>query len=162
PNDAASEYYAFNGHNYYWDGELQTGLDLAKFGNPDLKWETTTEFNLGLDFGFLKNRINGSIDVFYKQVDDLLSERVLPHTAIRNSVFWNIGTTESSGFEMTLNTINLDGPLFWKSTVAFTSYRDRWKKRDPKVILPAYVIPDGNLGSVYTLVSDGTMMPGDV
>lgn len=162
PNDAASEYYAFNGHNYYWDGELKTGMDLTKFGNPNLKWETTTEYNLGLDYGFLKNRISGSIDVFYKEIKDLLSERSLPHTAIRSSIYWNVGKTQSTGLELTLNTINIDGPLSWRSTFTFTSYSDKWKERDPKVILPAYVDPRGYIGSIYTLIYDGIMQPGEV
>ncbi|WP_294080832.1 SusC/RagA family TonB-linked outer membrane protein [Proteiniphilum sp. UBA5384] len=161
PNDAASEYYAFNGHNYYWDGELKKGMDLNKFGNPNLKWETTTEYNLGVDFGFFKNRISGNIDIFYKEVKDLLSERALPHTAIKNSVYWNVGKTESKGLEATLHTINLEGPLFWQSTFTFTSYRDKWKERDPKVMLPAYVNPYGAIGSIYTLLPDGIMQPGE-
>ncbi len=72
PNDAASEYFAFDGRNYYLGDTEKRGVNLGKFGNPDLKWETTTEVNFGLDFGFFRNRINGSVDVFFKEVKDLL------------------------------------------------------------------------------------------
>ena len=110
-------------------------MEIQQAPNPDLKWETTTEVNFGLDFGFFRNRINGSVDVFFKEVKDLLSWRSLPHTAVTTGIWSNIGKTKSTGFELTLNTVNLEGPLRWESTLTYTSYRDRWKERDPKVIL---------------------------
>ena len=117
PNDAASEYFSFEGRNYYLGDVEKRGVNLGKFGNPDLKWETTTEVNFGLDFGFFRNRINGSADIFFKEVKDLLSWRSLPHTAVTTGIWSNIGKTRSTGFELTLNTVNLEGPLHWESTL---------------------------------------------
>lgn len=160
-NDAAAEYYAFQGRNYYFGGVEKRGVNLAKMANPDLKWETTTEYNLGVDFGIFRNRILGSVDVFSKEVADLLSNRALPHTSVVGSVPWNIGKTQSKGLEVTLNTINVDRRLLWSSTLTFTSYRDRWLERDPKVILQPFQSNDDPLTAIFTLVSDGIKQPGE-
>lgn len=161
PNDASSEYYAFHGRNYYFGDSEKRGVNLAKFGNPDLKWETTTEVNIGLDYGFFRNRINGSIDVFYKEIKDLLSYRALPHTSIFSNVYSNIGKTRSTGLEITLNTINLEGPVRWESSLTYTSYRDKWLERDPKVILKPYEREKGPITAVYALIPDGIKQPGE-
>jgi TonB-linked SusC/RagA family outer membrane protein len=160
-NDAASEYYAFDGRNYYFGDSEKRGVNLNKFGNPNLKWETTTEINFGLDYGFFRNRINGSVDVFYKEIKDLLSWRSLPHTSVVSSVMSNVGKTRSTGLEITLNTINLEGPAYWESSFTYTSHRDKWVERDPKVILKPYEDPKGPITAVYALIPDGIKQPGE-
>lgn len=161
PNDAASEYYSFDGRNYYFGDAEKRGVNLGKFGNSNLKWETTTEINAGIDFGFFRNRVNGSVDVFSKEIKDLLSWRTLPHTSILGGVWSNIGKTTSRGVEFTLNTVNLEGPLSWQSTFTFTSYRDRWKERDPKVILNPYQSEKDPITAVFGLISNGIKQPGE-
>jgi len=160
-NGAASEYYSFDGRNYYFGDSEKRGVNLGKFGNSNLKWETTTEVNFGVDYGFFRNRINGSIDVFYKEIKDLLSYRALPHTSIVGNIPWNIGKTQSSGVEVTLNTINMEGPLYWESTLTYTSYRDKWKERDPKVILRPYEKKNAPLTALYALIPDGIKQPDE-
>ena len=59
----------------------QDGIAITTLANPDLKWEKTTTYNVGLDFGFLNNRINGAVDYYYRKTTDLL-----------NSVFVSAGT----------------------------------------------------------------------
>ena len=129
--------------------------------NPNLKWETTTEFNLGVDFGFLRNRVHGNVDVFYKEIENLLSNRTLPHTSVVSSVPSNIGKTQSKGVEVTLNTINIDRKLRWMSMFSLTSYGDRWLERDPKVILRPYQSDDDPLTAIFSLISEGIKQPGD-
>src|SRR5690606_3906891 len=63
----AYEYYDASGRNYIFSGQESTGVNLSQLANPNLKWETTTEFNLGVDYGMFDNRLSGSIDVFYKE-----------------------------------------------------------------------------------------------
>jgi TonB-linked SusC/RagA family outer membrane protein len=160
-NDAASEYYGFNGRNYYFNGNLSPGVNLTKIGNPNLKWETTTEYNLGVDFGFLKNRITGSVDVYYKSITDLLSSRQLPQSSVVGSIPWNVGSTSGRGLEFTLNTINIVKPFRWNSILTFTSYRDRWKERDPKVMLQPYQGAEDPLTAIFSLIPDGIKQPGE-
>ncbi len=72
--------------------------------DPNLKWETTRNINVALDFGFYDNRINGSIDVFTRKTEDLLS--VVPialGTNFSNQLLTNVGNIESNGVEFTLN-----------------------------------------------------------
>ncbi|HMU10909.1 MAG TPA: SusC/RagA family TonB-linked outer membrane protein [Ferruginibacter sp.] len=74
--------------------------------DPDRRWESTTTTNLGLDFGFLNNRISGSVDYYVKKTEDLLS--VVPVAAGANfniELFTNVGNMENRGVEFTLNTV---------------------------------------------------------
>lgn len=72
--------------------------------DPNLSWETTRNINLGMDFGFFDNRINGSIDVFNRKTEDLLSVVPIPlGTNFSNQLLTNVGNIESRGLEFTLN-----------------------------------------------------------
>ena len=73
--------------------------------NPDLKWEETSTYNVGLDYGFLNGRISGSIDFYLKKTEDLLSEVDQPAgTNFSNKSVANIGEMENRGIELTINT----------------------------------------------------------
>ncbi|WP_223170120.1 TonB-dependent receptor [Maribacter aquimaris] len=95
-----------NYSNYAIDGSqssTQTGFTLSRIANPDLKWETTTQTNVGLDFGFLDNSINFTVDYFVKKTDDLLLFKTLPadQSGITNRGQWqNVGEMENKGFEL--------------------------------------------------------------
>lgn len=72
--------------------------------NPDLKWEKTTTYNVGLDFGFLNNRVNGAVDYYYRKTTDLLnSVFVSAGTNFKNKVLSNVGSLENSGIEFSIN-----------------------------------------------------------
>ncbi len=73
--------------------------------NSDLKWEETTTYNVGLDFGFLDNRITGTLDAYYRRSDDLLNMVVVPAgTNFKNMVLSNVGSLENKGIELSINT----------------------------------------------------------
>ncbi len=90
--------------------------------DPDRKWESTTTTNLGLDFGFLNNRISGSVDYYFKKTKDLLS--VVPVAAGGNfniELYTNVGNMENKGVEFTLNTVPIKKPnLTWEFGFNFT------------------------------------------
>lgn len=74
--------------------------------DPNLKWETTTNTNLAIDFGFANNRITGTVEGFFRKTKDLLSEVPVPlGTNFSNRLVTNVGNIESKGFELTINTI---------------------------------------------------------
>ena len=102
-------YKAYSSTKYYGAGNQQNPhytLNNAQLANPDLKWETTITRNIGLDFGFFRERINGSIDYYWNTVKDLLVE--VPITAIGyTSMQQNIGQTSNRGIELTLNAVAL-------------------------------------------------------
>ncbi len=133
----AYEYYEA-GNQYVFGDAVQTGSIKSQLENPDLKWETTTELNVGLDFGFLNNRITGSFEYFHKVVSDLLAFRKLNSLMEVSTIADNIGATQSTGYEFSLNTVNLTGPFKWNTTLNISSYNDRWKERNPDVVLAPY------------------------
>ncbi|SHH74947.1 TonB-linked outer membrane protein, SusC/RagA family [Chryseolinea serpens] len=93
------------------------GLLVQNVPNPGLSWEFTTTANIGLDFGLLRNRVTGSIELYQQKTSDILQNRTLPVTAgIPGAYAQNIGKTENKGLELTLSTVNIEG----KTTGGFT------------------------------------------
>ncbi len=74
-----------------------------RIGNPNITWETTTNFNVGAEFGFFNNRLNGSVDFYYKKVDDLLFWLNIPESGGSRGYYDNIGDISNTGVEVTLN-----------------------------------------------------------
>lgn len=97
---------------YNLDGKEYSGKIPSQLGNPDLSWETTSAVNFGLDFGILKNRVSGSVDVYFSNTYDLLYLRSLPASNIFTQVLDNIGETKGSGVELALNTLIVDSKNF--------------------------------------------------
>jgi TonB-linked SusC/RagA family outer membrane protein len=97
-------------------------------GNSDLGWEATSSFNVGIDYGFLKNRISGSIDLYKSTTDNVLVQRALPATTGYTSVWANIGSIKNRGIEVVLNTVNFKGKFNWTTNVNFTMNRDEISK----------------------------------
>jgi TonB-dependent starch-binding outer membrane protein SusC len=97
-------------------------------GNADLGWESTASFNLGIDYGFLHQRISGSIDIYKANTSNVLVQRALPPTAGYANVWANIGGIENKGIELTLNTINIKGKLNWTSNFTLSLNRDKITK----------------------------------
>jgi len=85
----------------------------------DIKWESTTTWNAGLDFGFLKNRINGSFDFYKRKTKDLLNTVPVPAlTNLTNQLLMNVGDMENTGFELALNFVPVQ-TKDWNWTVGF-------------------------------------------
>ncbi len=110
--------------------------DAAAFGfrpsvlpNPNLKWETTTQLDAGVDFSILKNRVSGTVDYYLSRTNDLLLRRLLPPTAGFEQILENVGATRNAGFELGLTTVNVERPgqggLRWSTTVNWSTNRNR-------------------------------------
>jgi len=85
----------------------QGGYTVNTLPNNSLKWQNTAQFNFGLDFGVLSNRISGSIEVYKQQTEDILLPVSLPPSNGANSTVLNLGKTQGHGVEITLNTVNI-------------------------------------------------------
>lgn len=108
----ASGYVWGNGESYM-PGAYQTNL-----GVPDLRWETTAQTNLGIDFGFFNQRVNGGIDFYYKRTKDLLLNAEMALSTGFNKVQQNIGEVENRGLEFSINTVNVQTSDFkWKTNI---------------------------------------------
>lgn len=81
--------------------------------SPDLKWEETTTYNIGIDYGFLNNRINGSIELYKKKTKDLLNTVSAPAgTNFVNQITANVGTMENTGVEFNVNAMVIQSKDF--------------------------------------------------
>jgi TonB-linked SusC/RagA family outer membrane protein len=96
--------------------------------NPDLKWESTAQLNLGLDMGLYNNRIFITADFYNKQTKDLLLARPLPESSGFSSITENIGSVQNKGFEFSLSTNNLLGDLKWNTSLNLSLNRNKVTK----------------------------------
>lgn len=93
----------------FFNEERQSMLEHGTYlYNPDLKWETTITRNIGIDFGFLRGRINGTLDFYWNTTKDLLMQTVVPSSTGYSYQFQNFGKTSNKGVELTVNTVIVD------------------------------------------------------
>ena len=104
----------------FGDGK-DIGFGLSSMANDDLKWETTTQTDIGVDFGFFSNRLNIGFDYYWKQTRDLLYNATLPPSSGYSSMLRNLGRIDNKGFEISINTINMKGKVNWTTNLNITS-----------------------------------------
>lgn len=130
-NQGIGRYSSFSrmGTRYYVYGSTPAiGIYPSTLGNKELTWETTSSYNIGMDFGFLQNRITGSVDAYVSQTTDVLVQRQLPRSSGYVNVWTNIGGIDNKGIELELKTVNLEGNLKWESAFVFGLNRDKISK----------------------------------
>jgi TonB-linked SusC/RagA family outer membrane protein len=111
---------------YDFDGAAAYGFAPLNLANKDLRWERSKELNLGIDFGFFKNRIAASLEIYNRKTDDLILNQKLPTTTGFTQVIANVGKIENKGVELTLNTVNISTQNFnWNTTLAFTKNQNK-------------------------------------
>lgn len=108
----------------YGDAEYN-GLAPIQLANPELKWETTKQYNAGLDYGFLNGRINGSIDFYIKNTSNLLLNLPIPSTTGFTTSLQNVGGTRNSGFEFMINSENFTGKFSWNTTFNLATNKNK-------------------------------------
>lgn len=142
--------------------QILIGVSPGRLENPDLKWETTTEKNLGIDYSIFRGKISGSIELYDKIISDLLAVKPLNSYHVVSEVIANIGETQSRGFEVTVNTLNVDKKDFqWRTIFTVSKFKDRWRKRADDWKPAVYESADDPIRPVYSRVSDGIMQIGD-
>ncbi len=115
--------------SYVFGSSTVVGITPDVLGNTDLGWETTSSFNLGVDFGFFNRRINGSIDAYHAKTVDVLVERALPPASGYEKIWENIGAIQNKGLEFQMSTVNIDRDKFkWKSDFVFSLNRNEITK----------------------------------
>ena len=101
--------------------EVQLSYRPVYAGNTLLTWEKTSSINIGLDFGILKNRISGNVDIYQASTKDILQQRVLPPHAAIPSIYDNIGETSNQGIEIMLRSVNISKKDFvWSTSLSLT------------------------------------------
>jgi len=104
----------------------QPGVYPANIPNPDLKWETTTQFDVGVDLGLFKDRVLITADYYNKQTKDLLLDRPLPTSSGFATITENVGQVENQGIELSLTTDNLKSSVLrWQTMLNFSVNRNK-------------------------------------
>lgn len=122
--------YPFNNQNYvgYVPADL-TSASAIMLANKDLTWEKTTQWNVGLDFSVLNGRLSGSIDWYCTRTKDLLLNMQIPSSNGYFSTLANVGRTAGHGWDVQLNSVNIDHRNFtWSTALTFSSDRTKIKE----------------------------------
>lgn len=156
------EYLQFLEAVHYGDG---VAYRVGNGGNENLKWETTAQYNAGVDAGFLNNRITASVDAYYKKTSDLLL-RIPPKLGEENEQLVNVGNLTNKGIELSINAVLFDNDrLRWsingnvahntnRITALFNNVTER--------ILGTEILRIGQpLGSFYGLIFDGVVQTNE-
>jgi TonB-dependent starch-binding outer membrane protein SusC len=102
------------------------GYLVTSLANKNLKWQSTAESNLGIDFGILKNRVTGSVDIYVQKTDNILLQESLPASNGAGSTIVNAGKTKGHGYEISLSSINIQSAsgFTWSTDVNFSVNRE--------------------------------------
>lgn len=108
-------------------GQWVQGFVPARNFNPDLRWEKKEEYNIGLDFGLFNNRVTGSVDVYRRNIKDLLYNFQVPMPPyLTSNILINAGTLQNEGIEILLNFAPVQGNKFqWNSGITYSSNRNK-------------------------------------
>ena len=118
-------------YNTTFDGNLTNGIAPSTISNQDLSWEKTASFDLGLDFGFLDDRIYGSLEYFKSTTSDLLLAVQVPSALGFTNALTNIGEVVNKGFEISITSRNLTGALKWTTDFNFSTVDNEVIKLGP-------------------------------
>ncbi|MFC6191492.1 SusC/RagA family TonB-linked outer membrane protein [Dyadobacter subterraneus] len=154
-----------NSATYFFGGQTYIGFAPNRIANPDLGWETTRQYDGGIDLSLLKNRINFVFDAYYKKTTNLLLNVPIPYTTGQSTALQNYGSVENKGIELGINTTNFSGPFSWNTNFVFSINRN-------KVLTLGdganYIISGANiaqvgkpLGSFYGYKTNGLFQTGD-
>lgn len=141
---------------YTFEGTPTPGTIPLLLGNPNLKWETTAQTDIGLDVGLLKDRIDVTIDAYRKKTTNLLLHAEIPASYGFNTIYKNIGSVQNQGIEFTLSTSNIKTKAFsWSSdfNIAFNSNKVLSLAENQHAITNLYAPFDNTIETVPAFVA---------
>ncbi len=162
--------------SYIIGDQVIKGFSPAGIANKDLKWESTAQSDLGLDVGLLHNRLNFTIDAYYKKTTDMLLNVSIPFSSGFSTAIQNIGSLRNKGIEFSVNASVLEpsSPLQWNVGFNIATNSNKVLDLGPvdriltgeingylKVSDPIIIVPGRALNSFYGYVSDGIFQTKD-
>jgi iron complex outermembrane receptor protein len=115
-----------SGSTYPWGDAVQTGGAITQNPNPNLKWERTTQVDVGVDFGLISNRLTGTAEYYVKNTTDLLLSVSVPQPAGVETSLENIGKLRNRGVELSLDALAVSRPsMTWRAGLTFTADRNK-------------------------------------
>ncbi len=119
-NSEITAYQALAGMSNYsviFGGARAIGVGTGRLANPDLRWEKTHQFDVGLELGLFQNRLSFELDYYRKLTTDMLLNAPVPFSSGYETVAKNVGSMENRGFELALNSVNVNrGGFAWNTT----------------------------------------------
>jgi len=159
-------------------GPLQVGIEPSILPNPNLKWESTAQFDLGLDMGFANDRINATIDIYRKKTSDLLINIPIGQYWGFSTQLINAGSIQNQGIELSINTSNIRSKDFsWNTSFNISYNKQKTLKlsnnvkeivtntANPSGVVSGQpftkVVPGVELGELYGYVYEGVIKTGE-
>lgn len=135
-NQAIGDYAALStfgtGPTVIWGGQQVSSLNPSRLANPNLKWETTEQINVGLDFGLWNERLSGSLDYFWKDTYDMLLQLPIPSSTGFETQLTNIGSVSNHGFELSLSSNNVvTSDFLWSTDANFATLNNEVESLGP-------------------------------
>lgn len=145
--------------------EVYTGQEPLSYVNKDLKWETTRQFDAGIDLSLFGNRITFTADYYKKKTFDLLLSSPIPLTSGFYTTLLNIGNIENHGIDLDLRTINIKGAVEWTSGINFSVNRNKITNLNSEtdvILQNAILLRKGEaIGTFYGYIFDGIFQSDD-
>jgi TonB-linked SusC/RagA family outer membrane protein len=148
---------------YVYNNQTATGVVANNLGNPNLKWESTTGTNLGMDFAIMNYRIMGTVEGYETKTSNLLLNRQLPSMSGYTAILENIGKLQNRGLDVTLTTVNVKTRNFsWQTTMVFSTYKNKLLQLygDNKDDIGNSWFLGKPLGAIYTYKLEGVWQTG--
>jgi TonB-linked SusC/RagA family outer membrane protein len=145
------------GGNTVLGGVEQSGAQPARIPNPELTWETTEGYNFSLDFGFINNRISGTVEYYIKNSIDQLFSKPVPMSSGFSNVRTNFGTVRNSGIDLSVASRNMTGNFQWTTNLTFSTLKNEVVELPPFV---GDIITGGIVANIpgFALVRQGYPM----
>ena len=144
-------------------GSIVNGVALAKVGNPNLKWETLTDINIGLDAGFFNNCLQFNIDLYQRTRSDvILSKQLMSYHEVTTIDYNSQEKYRSRGIDIGIHSINISNRDFtWSTDLNISFYKNQTISRDPDFIPAAYQPMTQDWGDVYGWRTGGLVQQGE-
>lgn len=150
---------------YLFGGNILTGFAPSRVANENLGWETTYQYDSGIDASFFNSRLQVSLDAYYKKTTDLLLNVEIPWTTGYTSSLQNYGSVENKGLELGIRTKNFIGDFSWDTDFNISFNRNKVLtigNGASSYVSGNYVIQVGQpLGTFYGTVTDGILQTGE-
>ncbi|GAL85068.1 hypothetical protein MYP_2296 [Sporocytophaga myxococcoides] len=153
-------------NTYFFNNQTVIGFSPNRISNPDLTWERTRQYDAGVDIAILNNKINLTIDAYYKKTSDLLLNVPIPYTTGQSTALQNYGVVSNKGLELGLSTQNIKTEKFnWTTSFIYSMNRNKVESLGDGV---EYIISGQSiakvgqsLGSFYGYKSVGIYQTGE-
>jgi TonB-linked SusC/RagA family outer membrane protein len=162
-NSEVTAYQAYAGMGNYdviFNNQRNIGIGVSRLANPDLRWEKTSQFDIGVELGFLQNRITFEIDLYRKLTEDMLLSAPVPSSSGFTTVSKNVGSMENKGVELGINTVNIEKSGFtWNTTFNLSINKNKVTELagGADIFLGSTIVRTGEpVGSFFGFIHEGT------